>query len=318
MKKVAITGGAGFVGSNLARELVHRGYPVSIVDDFSTGLKSNLDGLDCEIFECSITDEEKLRPALEGCDYIFHLAARGSVPRSIKNPKATFDVNTLGTFKVIECARQINALLAFSSSSSVYGSNQELPKSELMWTAPLTPYAASKLSGEAMVQGYAASFGLKAITYRFFNIFGPWQRPDHDYAAVIPKWIWKLMNSEDIEIFGDGEHIRDFTYVNTVVSILIDGMERELEHPSPINLAFGAQISLNEIISLLRKEFPAFKAIYSQDRPGDIRRSQNDPALLKEYFPSVVPTPFEEGLNETIDWLRKEGWRIANGPKVSD
>lgn len=318
MKTLAITGGAGFVGSNLARELVRRDYSVRIIDDFSTGLRSNLDDLSCEIFEVSITDEGRLKLALEGCDYIFHLAARGSVPRSIKNPRATFDVNTRGTFNVIECAREINAHLAFSSSSSVYGSNQELPKSELMWTAPLTPYAASKLSGEAMVQGYAASFGLKAITYRFFNIFGPWQRPDHDYAAVIPKWIWKLMNAEKIEVFGDGDHIRDFTYVNTVISILIDGMERELEHPSPLNLAFGTQVSLNEIISLLRSEFPALKATYLPDRPGDIRRSQNDPALLKKYFPNVVPTPFEEGLQETISWLRDEGWRIANAPKVSD
>ena len=318
MKTVAITGGAGFVGSNLARELVNSGHSVRIIDDFSTGLRSNLDGLGCAIYEFSITDEGRLKPALEGCDYIFHLAARGSVPRSIKNPKATFDVNTRGTFNVIECAREINAHLAFSSSSSVYGSNQELPKSELMWTAPLTPYAASKLSGEAMVQGYAASFGLKAITYRFFNIFGPWQRPDHDYAAVIPKWIWRLMNSEEIQVFGDGDHIRDFTYVNTVVSILMDGMERELEHPSPLNLAFGTQVSLNEIISLLRSEFPALKATHLPDRPGDIRRSQNDPALLKRYFPNVVPTSFEEGLQETISWLREEGWRIANGPKVSD
>jgi UDP-glucose 4-epimerase len=318
MKTVAITGGAGFVGSNLARELVKSGHSVRIIDDFSTGSRSNLEGLGCTTYELSITDEGRLEPALEGCDYIFHLAARGSVPRSIKNPKATFDVNTRGTFNVIECAREINAHLAFSSSSSVYGSNQELPKSELMWTAPLTPYAASKLSGEAMVQGYAASFGLKAITYRFFNIFGPWQRPDHDYAAVIPKWIWKLMNAEKIEVFGDGDHIRDFTYVNTVVSVLIDGMERELEHPSPLNLAFGTQVSLNEIISLLRSEFPALKATYLPDRPGDIRRSQNDPALLRKYFPNVVSTPFEEDLQETISWLREEGWRIANGPKVSD
>lgn len=313
---MAITGGAGFVGTNLACELVKRGYSVKIVDDFSTGLPSNVKDLDCKVFNCSITNEEKLREALQGSDYIFHLAARGSVPRSIKNPLATFEINTRGTLNVIHCAREINAHIAFSSSSSVYGSNEKLPKDEFMWTAPLTPYAASKLSGEAMMQAYAGSLDLKAITYRFFNIFGPWQRPDHDYAAVIPRWIWQSMNSKPIEVFGDGEQSRDFTYVKTIVATLINGMEREVEHSSPVNLAFGVNISLNDIIRLLRKDFPQLRSINLERRLGDIRNSQNNPSLLRSLFPDIVPIDFEVALRETIDWLKHEGWRIANGPTV--
>jgi UDP-glucose 4-epimerase len=318
VSRIAITGGAGFVGSNLLRSLVDRNYEVVVVDDLSTGLKSNLQGIECDFHEVSIEDFSKLSQALDDCQYIFHLAARGSVPRSVKNPRATFEVNVSGTMNVLECAKSMGAMVAFSSSSSVYGANLELPKSEKMWLAPLTPYAASKLTGESLVQSYASSYGLRAITYRFFNIFGPWQRPDHDYAAVIPKWIWKLMHKEKIEIFGDGTQSRDFTYIDSVVSILINSMERELHHPEPINLAFGSRISLNESVEILKARFPDLKVNYLPERLGDVKNSQNNPDKLLSLFPNIELMSFESALDETINWYKENGKLIANGPQVSD
>ena len=318
MNKVAVTGGAGFVGTNLVRALLNQRTEVLVIDDFSTGLKSNLEGLNCDLAEISLTDSIKVAKALKECEYIFHLGARGSVPRSINNPRATMEVNAIGTLNVLESARATGATVAFSSSSSVYGSNLELPKNEKMWMAPLTPYAASKLSGEALVESYSASYSISAITYRFFNIFGPWQRPDHDYAAVIPKWIWKLMQNESIEVFGDGNQSRDFTYVDTVVEVLIEGMKKGINHPSPINLAFGSRVTLNQAIDALRLKFPDLKVSYSQERSGDVRNSQNDPTLLKSIFPSITPIDFSEALEMTYQWFIENGASIVNGPRVTD
>ena len=318
MSKIAVTGGAGFVGTNLVRALLKGNHEVVIIDDFSTGLKSNLKGLDVHLHEISLIDGEKVGKALEESEYIFHLGARGSVPRSIKNPRATMDVNVTGTLNVLESARRAGAAVAFSSSSSVYGSNLELPKNEKMWMAPLTPYAASKLSGEALVASYAASFGISAVTYRFFNIFGPWQRPDHDYAAVIPKWIWKLMHNQSIEVFGDGDQSRDFTYIDTVVSVLIQGLKGKVNHPNPVNLAFGSRITLNQCIDELKLKFPNLDVNYVPERAGDVRNSQNDPTLLNSIFPQIKPVEFSDALENTYQWFVEHGTSIANGPRVTD
>jgi UDP-glucose 4-epimerase len=318
MVNVAVTGGAGFVGTNLVRTLLKENYEVLILDDFSTGLEGNIKGLACEVREVSLVDSEKVNKALEKSEYIFHLGARGSVPRSIKNPRATMDVNVTGTLNILESARVTGATVAFSSSSSVYGSNLDLPKSEKMWMAPLTPYAASKLSGEALVSSYAAAFGVPAVTYRFFNIFGPWQRPDHDYAAVIPKWIWKLMNGQSIEIFGDGNQSRDFTYIDTVVSVLMEGLKTRVNHPNPLNLAFGSRITLRQCIDEFRFRFPDLVVKYLPERTGDVRNSQNDPKLITSLFPQIKPIGFSEGLDKTYRWFMEHGSRIVNGPRVSD
>jgi len=318
MSRVAVTGGAGFVGTNLVRALLKENHEVVIIDDFSTGLKTNLKGLDVELCEISFVDAEKVSKALEKREYIFHLGARGSVPRSIKNPRATMDVNVTGTLNVLESARATGAAVAFSSSSSVYGSNLVLPKNEKMWMAPLTPYAASKLSGEALVASYSASFGISAVTYRFFNIFGPWQRPDHDYAAVIPRWIWKLMHNQNIEVFGDGNQSRDFTYIDSVVLVLIQGMNEKVNHPNPINLAFGSRITLNECIDELKIKFPKLNVSYVSERAGDVRNSQNDPTLLKSIFPQIEPVKFSDALENTYQWFVEHGTSIANGPHVTD
>ena len=318
MAKVAVTGGAGFVGTNLVRALLKDNHEVTIIDDFSTGLESNVIGLDCHISAISLVDLQKVRSTLRGIEYIFHLGARGSVPRSIKNPVATIDVNVVGTLNVLESARSTGATVAFSSSSSVYGSNLKLPKNEKMWMGPLTPYAASKLSGEALVQSYASSYGIPAITYRFFNIFGPWQRPDHDYAAVIPKWIWKLIHGQRIEVLGDGLQSRDFTFIDTVVDVLVQGMNRKINHPQPVNLAFGSRISLNECIEVLRTLFPDLAVVHLPERVGDVRNSQNDPTLIKSLFPTVNPVEFSVGIEQTYRWFTEFGLKIAKGPRVVD
>jgi len=233
--KVLITGGAGFVGTNLTIELLKIGHDVKIIDDLSTGLEQNAPK-DAELIKASILDLEKLHKASKNSDVIVHLGARGSVPRSIKDPVATHNVNSTGTLNVLEAARANESHYIFSSSSSVYGSNKALPKNENMVLRPLTPYAASKMTGEALSLSYSNSFALSVSTFRFFNIFGPWQRPDHEYAAVIPKWISKCLAGDEIEIFGDGEQTRDFTYVTTVVQVIVNCISNKVLHPEPVNL----------------------------------------------------------------------------------
>lgn len=318
MTKVAVTGGAGFIGANLVRRLILEGYEVVVVDDFSTGLKSNLERLDCRIENLSIVDELALEQATIGCEWIFHLGARGSVPRSIVNPQPTFEVNTIGTLNVLNVARKHNSRVVFSSSSSVYGRNLELPKREESWVAPLTPYAASKLAGEALVQSYSESFEIPAVTFRFFNIFGPWQRPDHEYAAVIPKWIWKALRSEPIEVYGDGKQSRDFTYVDTVIDVLMATLKRDFAFPTPINLAFGNKISLNQLINELRGFHSNLEVNYSAERKGDVRDSQSDSSLIRTLFPEIKPTSFKDGIQRTTDWLSNLGKKVVGQKIQSD
>ena len=267
--RVLVTGGAGFVGTNLTLSLLDHGYDVKIFDDLSTGLKQNIPK-DAEFINASILDTSNLNDAIKDCDVVVHLGARGSVPRSIKDPIATHDVNSTGTLNVLEAARSSGSHYIFSSSSSVYGSNMTLPKSEDMVLRPLTPYAASKMSGEALSLAYAKSYELPVSTFRFFNIFGPWQRPDHEYAAVLPKWISKCIKGDEIEIFGDGMQTRDFTYVGTVVNIILSCMSKKILHPEPVNLAYGNNISLNQVLEIMKLDFPTLNVKYLPPRKGDV------------------------------------------------
>ena len=318
MKKVAITGGAGFIGSNLAESLIKKGFDVTIIDDLSSGLLVNIDRKNCEFREFSINDATKLKKALKDVETIFHLGARGSVPRSIKNPVATHEVNATGTLNVLEAARESGAHVIFSSSSSVYGRNLQLPKEEKMWLGPMTPYAASKLSAEGYVEAYGSSYELPVTILRFFNVFGPRQRPDHEYAAVIPKWIWLAMQGKPVDLYGDGTQSRDFTYVKTVVDVAVSAMEHKITTIGAVNLAYGNRIFLTEVIDILREEFPDLKVHNLPIRKGDVKESQNSPKLLKSIFPNVTPYQFNDALKETITWLRNEGSTVANGPTVSD
>ena len=318
MSKVAVTGGAGFIGSNLVSRLIAEGNEVVVVDDLSTGLFSNVKDQACEFRELSITDFAKLNSAIKDCETIFHLGARGSVPRSIKNPVATHAVNATGTLNVLEVARESGAHVLFSSSSSVYGRNMQLPKDESMWLGPMTPYAASKLAAEGYVQAYASAYKVPTTLLRFFNVFGPRQRPDHEYAAVLPKWIWLAMHNQPIQVFGDGTASRDFTYVDTVLDVAMTAMKQKVTSDGAINLAYGNRISLNVTIDLLKQHFPDLEVNYTVDRPGDVKESQNSPELLKKLFPAVQPKAFDLALSETVTWLKEFGQSVANGPQTSD
>ena len=259
-----------------------------------------------------------LDAAVKGVDAIVHLGARGSVPRSLKNPIATHDVNATGTLNVLEAARSNGAHVIFSSSSSVYGRNGQLPKDESMWLSPLTPYAASKLAAEGYVQAYGAAYDVPVTLLRFFNVFGPKQRPDHEYAAVLPKWIWKAMNNEAIDVYGDGSQTRDFTYVRTVLDVVDDALDRGVRTEGAVNLAYGNRISLLTTIELLKGHFPDLKVNFLGDRPGDVKNSQNDPVILKELFPNIAPTEFPTAFSETVNWLKEFGQSVTNGPATVD
>ena len=304
MKRIGVTGGAGFIGSNLLRTLSLEENEVIVVDDLTTGLQENLEGLNLKFIQGSITNKTLLDKVFANADVIVHLAARGSVPRSIEDPVATHDVNVKGTLNVLETCRQNNSHLIFTSSSSVYGSNIDLPKIEKMWMRPLSPYAASKLSGESFVHSYISAYGLRSTALRLFNVFGPLQRPDHEYAAVLPKWIWKAINGEEIELHGDGSQTRDFTYVKNVCEVIDFAIFNNIYDNDFTNLAFGNNISLLQVIELLRSDFPELRVKKLENRLGDVRDSQNDPSKLMSLFPNIQPTSFEQGFKETVAWLK--------------
>ncbi len=302
--KVLVTGGAGFIGSNLVRRLIDVGHEPVVFDDFSSGLESNLAGLGVRTVHASLEDAEAVAASLDDVDAVAHLGARGSVPRSIADPVITHDVNATGTLNVLQAARLNNTYVLFSSSSSVFGGNPLTPKVERTWTQPLSPYAASKLSGEAYMLGYQNVYGVPSLVLRFFNVFGPWQRPDHAYAAVIPKWLWKVMSGQPIEIHGDGHQTRDFTFVDSVVDVLIDALERRVSLDSPVNLAFGRRVSLLEILGKIEQLVGGEpEVIFGPSRTGDVRNSENDPTLLRSVFPSVEPVELGPALEQTSTWL---------------
>jgi UDP-glucose 4-epimerase len=302
--RIGITGGAGFIGANLVRALINLGYEVSIIDDLSNGNLTNLANLNYKFVHGSITSTKDLKKFAKNLDYIVHLAARGSVPRSIEDPIATHNINVGGTLNLLEVARSKNIPMMFSSSSSVYGGNTKLPKSEKDWLLPISPYAASKLACEGMFSGWANAYNMNVLVLRFFNVFGPFQRPDNPYAAVIPKWCLSILKDKDIKVYGDGEQIRDFTYVDDVVNVIINAIQSNVTSSSAINLAFGKKISLNEIIDLLRVINPDFEVNYLPPRLGDIRNSLSDGILIKEKFPKVVSSDFKYNLATTFDWIR--------------
>ena len=314
--RVLVSGGAGFIGTNVVLALINQGHDPVVLDDLSTGLRTNVpEGVD--FFKGSITDINSVREASSRAEAV-HLAARGSVPRSIRNPVLTQKINIDGTLNILEVAREKDLRVIFSSSSSVYGANTVLPKNEEMVLKPLTPYAASKLAGEALMMAYGHSYNLCITTLRFFNVFGPWQRPDHVYSAVIPKWIWKAMNGQKIEVFGDGEQSRDFTSVSYVCKVILQALEKQVNHPEPINLALGNKITLNEVITYLKMHFPNLETEYLQTRFGDVYASQNNPSELKRIFSNVHTQSFEQSLKETIHWLEQESSKITGGPQIDD
>jgi UDP-glucose 4-epimerase len=304
--RVCVTGGAGFIGANLCRALLAAGHETVALDDLSTGSKENLDGVDALLVEGSILDPAALDEAVGGAEAVVHLAARGSVPRSIADPMATNDVNVTGTVQVLEAARRAGGpQVVVASSSSVYGSNPNLPRGEDDTPMPMSPYAVSKLATEQYALAYGASFGLDVLPFRFFNVFGPLQPADHAYAAVVPAFVDAALAGRPLPVQGDGTQTRDFTYVGTVTEVLVDAVARRVTSDAPVNLAFGSRVSLLELIALLEGELGrSLEREHLPPRVGDVRDSQADDARLRALFADVRPVPLEVGLRETIAWFR--------------
>jgi len=303
--RLLITGGAGFIGSNLAKMALANDYEVTILDDLSTGYRENIQDLDAMFIEGSILDVDAVRKSLVGVDSVIHLAALGSVPRSIQDPMATHAANATGTLTVLDEARQAGIKhFVVSSSSSVYGMNPALPKSEREWVRPMSPYAVTKLATEQYVLAYQQSFGMETLAFRFFNVYGPGQTAGHAYAAVIPVFIDALLNGRPLPINGDGLHSRDFTYVGTVCRVLLDAVKRGVSHPEPVNLAFGTNTTLTGLVETIGEVTgQAIQVEHRDPRPGDVKHSQADNTVLRSLFPDVRPVPLEQGIAETVAWF---------------
>ncbi|BCJ54225.1 epimerase [Actinoplanes sp. NBRC 14428] len=308
--RLLITGGAGFIGSNLADTAMRQPFvkEVTVLDDLSVGLRRNVVDLDLELVEGSILDPKILDAAMVGRDAVVHLAALGSVPRSLDNPLATHHANATGTLMVLEAARRHNiGHVLLASSSSVYGLNPALPKQELTWTRPMSPYAASKLAAEAYVLAHQASFGIPALAFRFFNVFGPRQRHDHPYAAVIPRFAHAALNGTRVNVHGDGTQTRDFTYVGTVCDVIVDALRRRVSYPHPVNLAFSARANLLQVLEEIETIVGSrINRQHTASRAGDVPHSLADNKQLRELFPDIEPIPRLNGLSKTIAWMETQ------------
>ena len=313
--RVVVTGGAGFIGANLCRHLLATDEieSVVVIDDLSTGARSNLDGLAVDLIEGSIVDVASLDAACEGADAIVHLAALGSVPRSVADPLASHLANSTGTAMVLEAARRHGGLqVIVASSSSVYGANPSLPKHEGLATRPISPYAATKLATESYALAWAASYDLPVLAFRFFNVFGPLQAAGHAYAAVIPAFVDAALAGRPVTVHGDGMQSRDFTYVGSVVAVLAETLLTRRTAPEPVNLAFGTRVSLLDVLSELESILGREVAREHIDtRTGDVRHSQADTTRLLSMFPRVAPVPFADGLGATVEWMRSSSGHPA-------
>jgi UDP-glucose 4-epimerase len=305
---IVVTGGAGFIGANLCRRLSHAGETVVAFDDLSTGDVDNLRDLDTTFAEGTILDPAALDRAMRDARAVVHLAARPSVPRSIVDPVASHVVNATGTVEVLEAARRAGNLhVIVASSSSVYGANPTLPKHEDLATLPLSPYAASKLATEAYALAYQQSFGVPALAFRFFNVFGPLQAAGHAYAAVVPAFVSAALEGRPLVVHGDGKQSRDFTFVDTVTEVIADAIARGVTSTTPVNLAFGTRTDLLTLIAELEQVLGTRVTIeHVETRAGDVRHSQADSTRLQELFPDVVPTALPDALRATVDWFRAQ------------
>ena len=306
--KVVVTGGAGFIGANLCRHLLAADGVNEVVafDNLSTGFRENLDGIDAELVEATILDPEALDAAFEGASSIVHLGARGSVPRSVADPIASHLANATGTAEVLEAARRAGDVhVVVASSSSVYGANTQLPKIETMATRPVSPYAASKLATESYTLAWQTTYGLPTLAFRFFNVFGPLQAAGHAYAAVVPAFVSAAMAEQPLPVHGDGTQSRDFTFVDTVCSVITEAVQRKVTHPEAVNLAFGTQTNLLEVISeledILGRELPVD---FMETRAGDVKHTRADNEVLRSLFPGVEAVDLRTGLEATVAWFQ--------------
>jgi UDP-glucose 4-epimerase len=309
-KRIIITGGAGFIGSNLARYLSNLHNHVVVIDDLSTGRKENISDLiydhKIEFVNGSITNLDLLQDTFKNIEYVFHEAALPSVPRSIKDPLTTNQVNITGTLNVLIAAKDTGVQkVIYASSSSVYGDTPTLPKKESMTPNPLSPYAISKLAAENYCEVFTHVYHLPTVALRYFNVYGPRQDPLSEYAAVIPKFISCILKGQSPIVYGDGEQTRDFTFINDV--ILANILAAEIETTGVFNAAGGRRITINELaVTVMKICHTKLKIVYEDSRPGDIKHSLADGSKAKDAFGFIPKYNLEKGLKETIEWYQKQ------------
>lgn len=303
-----VTGGAGFIGSNTVDELVRRGHGVVVLDDLSSGKEDNLAEVRSKItfMKGSITDIEAVQKAMVQADYVIHLAARTSVPRSVKDPVDTNRINVDGTLNVLVAARDNKVKrVVFAASSSAYGDTPTLPKSEDMQPVPISPYGVSKYVGELYAQTFGRCYGLENVCLRYFNIFGPRQDPDSPYSGVLSRFSTAFLDSIPPVVFGDGEQTRDFTYVENAVQANILACEAASASGRTFNVGTGHAVSLNQVLEMLQKASgKKLETKYEPAREGDIRDSLADIRLAKEFLGYEPTVLFGEGLERTYAWYQ--------------
>ena len=304
-----VTGGAGFIGSHIASTLTGGGARVRILDDLSTGHRENIDEIrgDVDFIEGSVADDDLLRKVLEGVELVFHEAAIPSVPRSVEAPRQSHIASVDGTFSLLLAARdQRVRRVVYAASSSAYGDQPTLPKSEQMLPDPLSPYAVAKLVGEYYCQVFTRVYGLETVSLRYFNVFGPRQDPGSQYSGVVSRFISALLSNEQPVIFGDGEQSRDFTYIDNVVAANLSAAEANDASGKVINIANGERITLNQLLAELKDLTGKHdvKAEYLEPRVGDVRHSLADISMARQLLGYESKVGLREGLQRTIDWWK--------------
>jgi len=309
-----ITGGAGFIGSHIAERLLADGHRVRVLDNLSSGKEENLSGLPgssdrLELVRGDVRDLDQVRAAMKGTEIVFHEAALGSVPRSVDDPVTTHESNMTGTLNVLLAARDAGVRrLVYASSSSVYGETPVLPKKEDMTPQPLSPYALSKLAGEQYCSVFHHVYGFEAVALRYFNIFGPRQDPESQYAAVIPKFVTAMLDGRRPVVYGDGLQSRDFTYVDNVVEANLLASQAEGIAGRAFNVACGGRYTLLDLLARLNEiAGTQVEPVHQAARAGDVRDSQASVDAAQQAFGYRVVVDFEEGLRRTVDWYRNQG-----------
>ena len=313
--KVLVTGGAGFIGSNLAEELLRQGAKVTILDNLTTGFRENLEEIrgDFDFIEGDLNDDDALGKAIAGSEIVFHQAALPSVPRSVEDPAETHRACANGTFNLLLKAKDARVKrVIYAASSSAYGDQPVLPKVETMPPDPRSPYAVAKLMGEYYCSVFYKVYGLETYSLRYFNVFGPRQNPSSMYSGVISRFIDALMKDESPLIYGDGEQSRDFTYIENAVDANIKAAQATQGIGGVVNTANGERITLNELLEVLKEITgrPAIQAEYRDERKGDVKHSQADNTRAVDWLGYEKLVGLEDGLRKTIDWWKSS--RFAN------
>lgn len=302
-----ITGGGGFIGSNMVRFLLEQGQKVRVLDNFETGKRENLTEVKgrIEVIEGDIRDRETVRRAVQGAEVIYHLAALGSVPRSIKDPATTNDVNVNGIFNMLMAAREAKARrFVFASSSSVYGQSEVLPQHEDLPLAPISPYGASKAIGEIYCRTFYETYGLETVCLRYYNVFGPRQDPSSQYAAAIPLFVSSLLRDQSPTIFDDGEQSRGFTYIENVMQANWKAANAAKTHGEAMNISTANAVTVNTVVQAIQKLMGKehIQPTYTAPRPGDIKHSLADISRARKTIGYEPLISFEEGIQKAIRW----------------